>query len=158
MATTDTSPGDYRLSLLVLCGCVVCCLFLGYRVCRLRAGLSAAKKAALSANIASASQTLDNLSLPQNKAFVLCNHSESDVEVRTFSVAYWDSAGKLRTMNAINNGWISTTLHRGEIKNIQLQGWPGNYAMYAVDFLRQSSARTITGTSDSTAGPCIAIN
>lgn len=158
MATSDTNPGDYRLSLIVLCGCVVCCLFLSYRVYTLRAGLSAAKRAALSANIASASQTLDNLSLPQNKPFALCNRSDSDVEVRTFSVAYWDSAGKLRTMNAIGNGWTSTTLHRGETKNIQLEGWSGNYTIYAVDFLRQNSARTISGTSDSTAGSCIAIN
>jgi hypothetical protein len=108
-----------------------------------------------SENIASASQELENISLPQNKAFVVCNRGNIDVEIRNFSVAYWDSAGRLQVLNAFNHGWSPYLLRRGEVKQVQLAEWPGTYALYAIDLSQNGGARLYTGTSETEDESCI---
>jgi hypothetical protein len=149
---------DRRIAIIVLCVCVCVPVALGLRVRLLQSELSSARKVLQSENIASASQELENLSLPQNKAFVVCNRGNNDVEIRNFSVAFWDSTGHLQILNAFNHGWSPYLLHRGEVKRIQLDEWGGIYALYAIDLSQKSGARLYTGTSETETDNCIRLN
>ena len=155
---SDNSFSDRRIAIVVLCACVCVPVALGFRLWTLQSELVATRKLVVSENIASASQELENLTLPQNKNFVICNKGNEDVEVRNFSVAYWDSAGHLQTMNAINHGWGFYLLHRGDAKAIQLDGWEGNYAFYTIDISKKGGVQLIAGTSETGTDSCIRLN
>ncbi|MGA1982796.1 MAG: hypothetical protein ABSG84_09980 [Acidobacteriaceae bacterium] len=151
----NESFSERRIAIIVLCVCVCAPVALGLRVWSLRSELSSTRKLLQSENIASASQELENISLPQNKAFVVCNRGNIDVEIRNFSVAYWDSAGRLQVLNAFNHGWSPYLLRRGEVKQVQLAEWPGTYALYAIDLSQNGGARLYTGTSETEDESCI---
>jgi hypothetical protein len=153
--STNEAFSERGFAMILFFACIICCAALGYRVDTLRSEVGEMRRQVLSENIGSASQTLDNLSLPQNKAFVLCNQTDSDAEVRTFSVAYWDDAGHLRTLNALNRGWKPFPLPRGATKAVQLEGWPGKYAMYAIEISGKNQVQLYVGTSETSSASCI---
>ena len=156
--STNTVFSDRGFAMILFFACVICCAALGYRVYTLRSEVGEIRKEVLSQNIGSASQTLDDLSLPQNRALTLCNQTDGDAEVRTLAVAYWDDAGRLRTLNALNHGWTPFLLPRGATKGVQLEGWPGKYAMYSIEVSAKNKAQLYVGTSETSSGTCIQIN
>jgi hypothetical protein len=135
----------------------MCLTALTVRFHTLQSQLASSKEQASTADVANASQELDKLSLPQNKTFILCNRSSDNIEIRNFSVAYWDQEEQLQIMNAVQHGWTTYILHGGESKSVQLGDWPGSYAIFAIDTKRNNLPRLLAGDSNRSSNTCIEI-
>jgi hypothetical protein len=111
----------------------------------------------LSQNASSASITLDDLSLPQNQPMIVCNQSHSEIEIRTFAVAYWDSDGHLRHVNAAARGWSPLRLGPGDQKQIVLQNWNGLFSLFALDLVKANEPTLMAGSSLDISKGCLVL-